>query len=162
MICPLNKKGDPALLLDYTAGALQGIRLREMEDHLTDCCQCAEFAAAQSIAWERLGAWEAPRVSDSFDRKLLARIEEERFGDAGEVSWWESWVGLFRRPAFSGGLAALLLVTVALFQEPPAIQQPLRADGIELEQVERFLEDMEMLNLFGPAVPGDPLGMQPL
>jgi hypothetical protein len=91
----------------------------------------------------------APQVSADFDLRLQRRIR-----NADSSSWIERMMqpfrGVFARPALA--LAALCLVMAAglLLQNPrtgvaPAANSHSRVEKIEPEQVERALDDMQML-----------------
>jgi anti-sigma factor RsiW len=149
MKCPMEKGESAELLLDYCSRRLDAARERELEGHIRSCAGCREFVARQRAVWNALDGWEAPPVSADFDRRLYGRIQEQ-------VSWWD----LVRRPLrpvlLRRGLpiavtAGLVIVAGLLFQGPaelPAPTAPKSAkvmEGVSADQVERAVDDMEML-----------------
>jgi hypothetical protein len=159
MRCPIENADHAELLLDYCARKLSGRPLEEFERHLVLCLKCKEFCSRQEALWNTLDVWEAEPVGEQFDSKLYARIEsfENR-------SWWQRMAGrgFARRPAVSlaGACAAL---AVALLVHGPANQpriapvnvretrETTRVDALEPEQIERALEDLEMLKQLSPS-----------
>ncbi|HWR49809.1 MAG TPA: hypothetical protein VN428_01790, partial [Bryobacteraceae bacterium] len=91
----------------------------------------------------RLDEFSAPPVSDSFDRKLWARIAAED----GPRRWWRLplW-----KPVLSVALACVLLLAVALIRQRSAevIPQQVQAEVMDAEHIERALDDVEMLRQF--------------
>jgi anti-sigma factor RsiW len=149
MHCLMKSQEEAALLLDYCAGRLNDSSAREVQRHMAECVACSEFVAGQQALWNVMNNWPAPPVSTDFDLGLERRIRE-----ADSSSWIErAWHGLrpaFARPALA--LAALCMVMVAglLLQNPrtgvaPADDSHVRVEKIEPEQVERALDDMQML-----------------
>ena len=145
-------------LLEYAAGGLAAAEREAVERHIAECGPCREFVAGQRAVWAALDRWEAPPVSEDFDRRLHARI-------ARETSWRDRIAGLFSPALVRRGLpivaaAALALVGVLVMNRPkpdfpafPAAQQvePLRPD-----QVETTLQDMEVVREFSGLVQPDP------
>jgi hypothetical protein len=140
MHCPIQNTENSEILLDYCARKLSPEATAEFERHMVGCADCRSFAEKQRTVLSALDAWEAPPVSEDFDRKLYARIEavETR-------SWWRRWLedGFGWKPALSFG-AASAAVAVAFFVYAPQLQENRKLE-IEPEQVERALEDLEML-----------------
>ncbi|MCX6621385.1 MAG: hypothetical protein NTY38_09945 [Acidobacteria bacterium] len=106
---------------------------------------------AQGAVWTALDAWEAPPVSADFNRRLYARIETE-----AQAGWWQRLFaprnGFRWRQTCSLATACMVLVAVLLFNSPvapPARPQP-KTESVDIEQVERSLEDMEMLQQLNP------------
>ena len=125
MPCPIQN------VLDYSAQKLSPKAAAEFESHMTACTECRSAVASQQQVWQALDEWEVAPVSEDFDRKLRARIEESE-----RKPWWKlAW-----RPAWSFA-AASAAVAVALFVYAP---DSTRIE-VEPEQVESALEDLEML-----------------
>ena len=157
MQCPIENGDHAEVLLDYCARKLSGKPLEEFERHLEVCPKCKEFCSRQEALWNVLDVWEAEPIGEQFDSKLYARIEsfENR-------SWWQRLAGrgFAWRPAVSlaGACAAL---AVALLVHGPANQGPAtqpevapvttRVEALEPEQIERALEDLEMLKQLSPS-----------
>jgi anti-sigma factor RsiW len=145
MQCPVRNAEHAEILLDYCAGKLAPESLASFESHLEKCGECKEFCSRQVSAWTALDAWEAEPVSEKFDSALYARIEafENR-------SWWKR---LAWRPALSLGAAGAAMAVALLVQAPvhqpkvavPSVHETTRVETVEPEQLERTLEDLEML-----------------
>ena len=159
MQCPIENAEHAEVLLDYCSRKLSGKPLEDFERHLEVCPKCKEFCSQQEALWNTLDVWEAEPVGAQFDSKLYARIEsfENR-------SWWQRLAGrgFAWRPAVSlaGACAAL---AVALLVHGPANQpkvapvslhetrETTRVEALEPEQIERALEDLEMLKQLSPS-----------
>lgn len=114
--------------------------------------------------WLVLDEWEAPTVSGGFNRRLYERIERERGGGwlarllypAGARRWQQ---------AFSLAAACLVLVALLILKLPvaPTVHPAQKVESVDIEQVERTLDDMEMLQQLNPAAKVDkPSGMESL
>jgi anti-sigma factor RsiW len=152
-------RGETELLLKYAADGLEAADREAVEGHIEGCGPCREIVAGQRAVWAALDGWEAPPVSEDFDRRLGARI-------ARETSWRDRIPRLFSPALIRRGLpvaaAAGLAVAAILVMnrpkpvspaQPVAVQQvePLRPD-----QVETTLQDMEMVREFSGLVQPDP------
>lgn len=158
--------GTADLLLAYGAGRLDADAAIRLDRHVSGCGECQEFLAGQRLAWDALEAYgrATPRVTANFDEQLYARIAQEQTG-----SWWQrTWRRWFEsgepvnwKPA--GALAfACLAVAVGLSlrtglpvrtggfeSKPKPAPVVLAFDKQEIEQIDRALEDFEMLNKMG-------------
>ena len=158
MRCPIQR-GNPEILLDYSARKLSAGQRIVLERHMEDCEECGRFARAQSAVWEALDVWEAQPPAPEFDRKLYAAIE------ASERSpWWRKltieWLGISSwRPVATVVAACLALVAGVVLYTPKAVLTLPKApviENVELDQVEATLEDLEMLKLLSaPAASQD-------
>lgn len=153
--CPLLDRENSPVLLDYVSRRLEPEAVERLERHMAQCPACAEFAAAQQAVWRALDSWEAMEPSPSFDRDLFARIDDEE-----SRGWMERVfgrlphaVGFAWRPALPLAAACLLLVAGVLMQPGSGVDPaaPVRAEAVDIEQVERTLEDMDMLLQLTPA-----------
>jgi hypothetical protein len=160
MNCPIRNTETTELLLDYCAGKLPLGTTAELERHIESCVDCQAFTQAQQQVWTALDDWDMGPISGDFDRRLYARIAEDQ-----KPSWWQ-WIAgkLDWRPALSIG-AACAAVAVLLFinapgnapapvrptAPPPAYLENTRVDSIEPEQLERALDDLEMLKQLSSA-----------
>ena len=128
------------LVVGYCSGSLAAEEAAAVARHLETCAECRAVVEEQRRVWSALEAWEAPAVSTEFDQRLYARIEA-----AERRAWWRSpgWL----QPAFSVGLASVVVAAVLLVRIPsaPTTQVQSRSESVDIEQVERALEDMEML-----------------
>ena len=150
MRCPIETQDNAEVLLSYSARRLNPESTAILEAHMEVCPQCREFRDGQKMLWEALDQWEARPISPDFDRRLYRKIEEQ-----ARTGWWERVFGAgrpeFLRPALPLAAAAcLVLVAGFIIDNPgrfftPAIEAP---QVREVEQVERTLEDMEMLRQF--------------
>jgi anti-sigma factor RsiW len=138
MNCPIHNS---EVLLEYCAGKLLPDAAAEFERHMSVCPECGSIARSQHHVWLALDTWEMEPVSQGFDRKLHMRIEEFE-----GRSWWRrlAGAGVAWRPALSLG-AACAAIVVALVIYTPANRPPDTKVEVEPEQVERALDDLEML-----------------
>ena len=147
MNCP-NQIDNTELLLAYAANQLDAESAKTLEEHLQQCEHCRELVAAQTAVWRALDGWEAPAVSPDFDRRLYSRARELR------LSWWERMMRPLRLPlrqVLPLAAAACLLVLAGLIMERPAVIHPVPSgEPVRVEQVERTLDDLELLNQFNP------------
>jgi anti-sigma factor RsiW len=166
MKCPIETQENPELLLAYCAGKLNPETQISVERHLAVCAACREFQTSQQAVWEALDAWDAMPASADFDRRLYQRIEEER----ARASWWSRLVQPFR-PVFEqsamgrsvplAAAACLLVLAGILLHQPNSVSNVSedltvdRAEVVQVDQVERALDDMEMLRQFKLTTSGD-------
>lgn len=157
MNCPV-KTGNPEMLLDYAARTLAPDAASVLARHIALCPECAGFAEAQSRIWNALDAWDADAVSEDFDERLYARIDAD-----SRRGFWRRIAGdrFAWKPAVSfAGAIATVAVAVVLVVSPGRVDQPQvsNPDGtraeLDAEQVERTLEDLEMLRQLGAATAG--------
>jgi hypothetical protein len=149
MNCPTKRNEDAEILLDYCAQALSPERTAEFEIHLKECTDCSRLVEAQKEVWGALEAWTPVPVSSNFDARLYARIAAEQTAPAWQLwlrrmfqppipyAWWKSAVPL---TAACAVLAAGLYVRM-----PDATDAGLRAEKVDIEQVEQTLEDFDIL-----------------
>jgi anti-sigma factor RsiW len=151
MNCPIKSR-NPEVLVGFAAGELDPETARALEQHLTGCAACRSMAAHQTAVWKALDAWEAPAVSPDFDRRLYRRIDE-----AARFSWWERLTRAFRRMPLRQAVpltasAGLLLMAGLLLHHPgPIAPAAPRGEVVRANQVERTLDDLDLLRQFGPA-----------
>jgi hypothetical protein len=158
MRCPIETQDNADLLLSYSARRLNPESTAILEAHMEVCPKCREFRDGQRTLWEALDQWEPRPISADFNRRLYRKIEEQE-----QLGWWARIFGagrpMFLRPAPPLAATAFLVLVAGLFVVDypgrivtPAAETP---QVREVEQVERTLEDMEMLrefNLVSPAV----------
>jgi len=152
MNCPTKRNEDAEILLDYCAQTLSPLQTAEFEIHLEQCADCSRLVAAQKEVWGALEAWTPAPVSINFDARLYARIAEEQAEPA-----WQLWLRRIFQPAIPYSLwksaipltAACALLAAVLFVRMPdattAAQHQLRAEKVDIEQVEQTLEDFDIL-----------------
>jgi anti-sigma factor RsiW len=151
MNCPMEDR-NPEKLVAYAAGELDRETAAAVERHLSVCPACRSLAAEQAALWNTLDIWEAPPVSPEFDRRLYRRIRDEV-----RLSWWERLSRPFRPMPLRQALplvatACLLLIASFLVQQPDKLD-PVQPSGevVRADQVERTLDDLELLRQFGTA-----------
>src|SRR5262245_35868077 len=159
MRCPIETQENAELLLSYSARRLNPECTAILEAHMELCPACREFRDGQRALWEALDQWEARPISPDFDQRLYRKIEEQE-----QQGWGSRIFGslrpMFVRPALPlAATACLVLVAGFLLDEPARLPLP-GADpqAREVEQVERTLDDLDMLrqfNLVAPASDGD-------
>jgi anti-sigma factor RsiW len=143
MSCSVEDDGDE-LIIAYGAKTLSPEQQIELERHLKSCRRCRELAEAQRAVWSALDAWPTTVVSSNFDEKLFQRIALEE-----QSEWWPrlsrarwSW-----RPAIPVGVACVALIGAFLLKDPALRLEPQSQSRpkLQIEQVERALDDMDML-----------------
>lgn len=155
MQCPIQNADNAEILLDYCARKLSPEALVEFERHLETCPGCKSFSSRQQSVWTALDEWVAEPVSEQFDKNLFARI------DASENrSWWKRLAGegFGWRPALSVSVACAAMAVALFIRTPvnqpkvvPTIHETTRNEVVESEQLERTLEDLEMLKQLSPS-----------
>lgn len=155
MRCPIETQENADLLLSYSARRLNAESTAILEAHMEVCPQCREFRDGQKMLWEALDQWEARPISPDFDRRLYRKIEEQ-----AQAGWWQRIFGegrpAFLRPALPLAAAAgLVLVAGFIIDNPARVSAPVAETPQvrEVEQVERTLEDMQMLREFNLVSP---------
>lgn len=145
MRCPIESQENSEALLAYCAGTLDPETRAALEQHLEACPACRRWRGGQQAVWEALDGWEAMPVPLDFDRRLYRRIDAE-----AHSPWWRR-LALPLSPVRRGlpimAAACLLVVAGAILEGPraPASLGVDRAGAVAVDQVERTLEDMELL-----------------
>lgn len=140
MDCPIRSKENREWLLDYAAGRLDRQHAGMVEQHMEGCTDCVRFVAEQRVVWDALGQWEPKEISADFNRRLYQKIEQAKPA---------SWLQLFWRPLMPVVAACLLIVAGVALHTPAA--KPIangpqaNVESVEPEQVERTLDDLQML-----------------
>lgn len=146
--CPLENGNAAELVLAYGARTLAPDQAAAFQRHMLSCAGCRELAAAQQTVWSALDAWTPEPISSNFDEKLYQRIVAEE-----QSPWWRR---LFRadwslRPAMPVAAVCGVLIAAFLLRSPqsiPAPQSPAQPK-LRIEQVERALDDIDMLKQLG-------------
>jgi hypothetical protein len=150
MRCPVQD-GHPELLLDFCARTLPADTAAILEHHMNRCPECRQMAESQEAVWSALDSWTAPRVSDDFDDMLYQRI-----ADSPKRSFWPllhvpplSWKPALTIALAGGAMAMALLIPAAPDRPTASLNQESSAgEPLEAEQVERTVEDLDMLRQF--------------
>ena len=147
MNCPIKSKENTEWLLDYSLGRLDRERAVAVAQHVESCPDCMLFIESQQVVCNALGQWEPEPVSADFDRRLYRMIDQKE-----RRSWLRR---LFQplqplwRPVAPVAAACLLIVAGVMLRTPDAAVGPVHpqthVEAIEAEQVERTLDDMQML-----------------
>jgi len=151
MNCPMEDRHSETLVA-YAAGELDRETAAAIERHLSVCPACRSMAAEQAALWNTLDIWEAPPVSSDFDRRLYGRIRNE-----ARLSWWERLSRPFRpmplRQALPLAATTCLLVIASFLVQQPDKLAPVQpsSEVVQADQVERTLDDLELLRQFGTA-----------
>jgi anti-sigma factor RsiW len=150
MTCP---RKDVELFTRRASGRLDQAEAEAVETHLRGCTECRATAEAQRAVWNALDEWPAAPVSDDFDRRLMARIEAE-----AATPWWRSFSEVLRHVSWKSAIpvaAACAAIFAIFLLQSPATHTP-RQKPVDIEQVESALDDVDMLNQLGAAVPVQP------
>jgi hypothetical protein len=157
MHCPILTKENSEILLDYCARKLTPEMTAAFENHMESCADCRAFSDAQKSVWEALDGWQPMSISQDFDTKLYARIEQH------ENSGW--WTRLWHRgiwqprsfgPAMPVATACVTLALGVMLYLPgnkPSVdhQAPqTKMENSDLDQLEITLEDIEMFKQLTP------------
>jgi len=162
MSCSIENREEK--LLDYVSGSLETQEAARFEKHLQTCDACSEFVRGQKSVWNALDLFEPAPVSANFDHRLYERI--------AKTSWWDRVAAAVSAP-FRGPMlvrqglplaaaAVLLVAAVLVWDRPapaPAHEQPglsAEVENLQPDQIQRALDDMEMLRQFNHAMRTDP------
>ncbi len=138
-------------ILAYGAGFEDSL----FSQHLEECSECRQLAEAQREVWSKLDAWTPSPVPSDFDERLYARIEAYQ-----QQSWWSRALTSFTgkrssKPAMPFAVACTALIAALLLNSTlptyvPAPRVDVRSEsGIDLQQVERALDDLDMVQQLG-------------
>ena len=162
MDCPSQSRNTAGVILDYCAGRLTPDRAAAIEAHARLCARCREMLAEQTAVWKALEGWDAGPVSDDFDRRLYARIDAEERALNPIEKWVRSLVARsspmsWRTPVVVASACATIALAIMIDipdgsrLAPPTGSQA-RTEHLDIEQVERTLDDMNMLRQFAPVL----------
>ena len=149
MNCPLQTRDNAEQLLAYCSRKLDPQTNEIVERHIAICPACREFAEQQRTVWQALDSWEAAPVSQDFNRRLYARIEND-------VPWWQTLLRpLTLRWNVAASVAGVFVVlTAGLLLNRPTAQIPTapesvaQVQSVQPEQVEQARDAMDMLAEF--------------
>ena len=150
MDCPQQNSDGVELIVSYAARTLDTANEAAFERHLEVCASCREMVIAQRTVWSALDELTPLPVSSNFDAKLYQRIAEEQ-----QYTWWQrlsranwSW-----RPAMPAAAACAVLIVALLVKNsgPTVVPQQPAQPNLQIEQVQRALDDMDMLKQVGEA-----------
>lgn len=157
MRCPIEAGNEKTLMVALAAGTLTPAEQETLERHIDECAGCRRLADEQKAVWSALDAWTVPTVSENFDQRLHARIAVE-----ARRPWWKcEWDSLSHgrfswKPVLPVAAACVALFGVFLVHNPvslgtsrtapAAVIQTQDAQKVDVDQVERALDDIDMLN----------------
>ncbi len=160
MRCREKDREGMDLFASYAARTLSAAEAAALESHIEACEACRARVAAQKDVWAALDLWEPEAISDDFDRRLYARISAE-----GGRKWWHFLlrpeVSFSFRTAGPVAVACLALVAAFFYRNSgpvlvappaPAVSAPRSVDA---DQVERTLDDLDMLKQMSLPAPGE-------
>ena len=145
------------LILKTGSGPPQGSpQHRELMQFLETCPETRALYQQQRAVWGELELWEPVEPSAQFDRRLREKVDELANREPWYLRTFATW-----RPTFAAGLAALLIAAVGVVQQRPdatvgtelAVVESAE-DEMYLEQLNRALDDIEMLADFDVVVDG--------
>ena len=151
MKCPIESHDNAELLLAFCARKLDYETTAILQRHIEICPSCKNFYEAQRLLWDALDSWEATEVSTDFDRRLYRRIEAEPLTLWNRMGRFVS--ERFTHQAIPLTAAAGLVLTAGLILQnsrptsAPASETATRIEAVT-EQVERTVEDLELLRQF--------------
>ena len=161
MICPLKSEETIDVLLDYSAGRLEESRRTLFEGHMAHCAECAAFLAGQTEVWQTLDAWEPEPVSMDFNRRMWQKIDA-----AAAAPWYRKLADSLRLGAWKPALpltAALVLVAAGFVMDhqgavpaAPGVASSAGVSVTEAEQVEKTLDDIQLLRQLDAAAGAEP------
>jgi anti-sigma factor RsiW len=162
MGCAIQDREAAGLLLSYCAGTLPPEQIPPVERHLEYCGECREWVGAQNVLWQHLECWKAPDVSRDFNRRLYHRIDEEELTRNPLARWVRRfasrWSPFPWRTAMPVGAACAILVAALVIQPSSLLRSQNRDESsakmerIDAEQVERTLDDLDMLKQLSPRI----------
>ncbi|MGD0619975.1 MAG: zf-HC2 domain-containing protein [Bryobacteraceae bacterium] len=157
MRCPIEAGNEKTLMVALAAGTLTPAEQETLERHIDECAGCRRLADEQKAVWSALDVWTVPMVSEDFDQRLHARIAVE-----ARRSWWKrQWDSLSHarfswKPVLPVAAACVALFGVFLVRNPVSLGtsqkapttviQTQDAQKVDVDQVERALDDIDMLN----------------
>ena len=150
-----NGKGDE-LVMAFTAGTLEPEAQIALERHLPECEECRTLVAQQKAVWDAMDEWKPVPVSPDFNSRLMQRISED-----AAVAWWRrplrfNWSWLFRPAIPVAAACAALVLAFLINPSAPKHESPVSPQqGVSIEQVERALDDMDMLKQISAPTPAE-------
>lgn len=140
-LCPLNSAEHAVTLLDYAAERLPEPVRRHVAAHVATCPACRRFVTRQRALWHALDEFEPEAISRSFDRRVEGAARR-RARPVWPVALSRLFSGISWKPAIPAA-AVLALWMVASPPVPQPVIHP--EEPLNAEQVERTLEDLDML-----------------
>lgn len=145
MGCSRQNGNGVELIMAYTAGNLEPEKQIELERHILVCESCREMADRQRAVWDALELWRPQPISADFNARLYRGISEEK-----AITIWQR-LSRVDWPVFRPAIpvaAACAAIMIAFLVNGPRISHSPQAPSqqkVSIEQVERALDDMDML-----------------
>ena len=148
--CPLDSRYSADLIIAYCAGKLAFEVQNALEQHLRLCAKCRATTEGQKDVWGALDSWTPVSVPANFNEAVYRRIAAEASKPCRLFGANRSWA-----PALPMAAACIALITIFLLRTPPPGKDspPPRLSLPEIEQVERALDDMDMLKQLSVTMP---------
>jgi anti-sigma factor RsiW len=140
------------VLLDYVAGSLNAAQAAAFERHAKGCSRCDALVASQATAWRSLDEWKPAPVSAGFNRELWRRID----ADAAAPSWMA--LHFWKQVAPLAAVLALLVTGFVMdhHSRPPVTTPAVTVSAGEADQLERALDDLQLLEAVDTASAAKP------
>jgi len=145
MECPHRTGEGSGLAVSYIAGNLDARTAAAFEKHLGACPECRARTTEQQVLWLALDEWQPEAISANFNQALLERIGEQESRWRVRLNW---------RSAAPAAAACCMLIAAFLAKQPALTPTQPR---VQIEQVERALDDMDMLSQVPVEAPAEPL-----
>lgn len=147
------------IILNPTGPPLNEAKQAQFEQWLERDPELKAMFEQQLALFETMDQWETPEPSADFDEAVYARIRR----DAEHQPFWRRFLFGSWKPALAAGLtAAAVLIGVYTFDQNP-VDEPAQvavksaAEAEYYQQIERALDDVEMLIDFDAfPQPGEP------
>lgn len=175
MNCPIRSGQGAELFVAYGARTLPLDARASLESHMQECADCRRVGEEQMSVWSALEVWDPLTTSPGFDQqrfdqKLYARIaaDEQRPWYRRAFDFNLNWS---LRPAMPVAAACTAVVAAFLLRAPFMDHKPSAAavstsasQSVDLEQVERALDDIDMLKQLGvvPAAANQKVRPEPM
>jgi anti-sigma factor RsiW len=133
------------VLVAFLDGELKASTEQAVRRHLARCPSCRARAGQLAQTWDRLGGATPPRAEPGFTERMMARIAEEK-----ELAALEARLRFHRRLRRVGttvaGLAAGLVLGLALYAWSGLLEEPNSPVEQEVSRNVAFLEDVDLLD----------------
>lgn len=159
MSCAAKGMG-PETVVEYCAGTLDRKAAMEFEQHAAVCADCKHALSEQQRLWTLLDVWDDVPISADFNRRLYKAIEREetlsplkRYARLITARFTRfSWRPVMPAAALAATLAvALMIGTPRPLPYSVAPDSQIKSEKIDVDQVERALDDVEMLQKLSDA-----------
>jgi len=134
-----------SVLAAYLAGELKPSTADAVRRHLARCDECRKYATELEETWNLLDEAPLPPVRPGFTERMMARVVEEKELRALEARMRPNRI--LRQVAASVlGVAAGLLIGLALYTWTGQLREPRSPIEREVSRSITFLEDADLLD----------------